>query len=304
MSQITSHLLRTSATIAKANRWLFKYWTINRKFYKNTRKFTIFKSLISSTPAPAFNRNLWNTQFFTNFKNFSNLMLTTSLLNKNKLNFYDFNFNGKRSNDLFTNNNLLLETSFDLFEKSYFWLNKRFFFFNSLKNNNFINFWNLKKKNASFFTFKNLNPNNHARLLNELIFKFNSNNVTTFEFLINYENFKKLKKISNFDSNTGTNHPLHPVYLTFSNTNFFFKNDYYLLNSVVNTSTLWSFLNKNFNSNSALKFKNKKNYFNKSKKTSSQDQFFKIALLSINSGVKLVSWKNFITFYAISYKNN
>ena len=124
----------------KLDKWLYKYFLINRKSVKNLNKVTNYKKQFTNNLIDLnfFNKNLWNTQFFTSQNNFN--FLTDILLKSS-----NSSLNAKFSNSLYLSvnefanynkNNGLFATS--SFESSYYWLLKRFYYNNSLMANFFV----------------------------------------------------------------------------------------------------------------------------------------------------------------------
>lgn len=305
LAQLVSNLLKTSSTIVKTNRWLFKYSIISRKFYKNTRKLTNFKSL-ASLPIfieKSFNRNLWNTQFFTNFQNFYNFNLVSQFLTKNFISVNKINFDFRSINSNLLANNASSNFNFKFFEKSYFWLNKRFFFFNAFKNNNFINFLNFndsKRPSLNFSKFKN---SSYLNIFNIFFLKLNNDVLFNFENFNNRLRFKNSKKILNLNTQIIFKTPCSPTHLAFLNINFFSKTDYYFLNFINNHQIFYSFFNFHFvnEKNTTKAFKIKKSNFIKKNKSNLSFKSYKILLLSLESNTKTELWKNFVTLVSLNH---
>ena len=123
-------LISNDISASKAHRWLYRYYLLNRKLFKNSQKMTQFKSLIgaNSMGASFFFRNLWNTCYLSsdfNFKHFT--QITRNNAYKAPAAFPPFS-----QNEFVVNagapDNLFF---FKFIENSYFWLAKRAFFFNS-----------------------------------------------------------------------------------------------------------------------------------------------------------------------------
>ena len=140
----------------KWNRWLYKYSLLHRKLLKNSHKNTITKKLISSGfyDNNFFNRNLWNSEYFSDLFNNKDKFAFFFLSFYKEINnyafkecFLDYDF---KSNNSFSNTNRVPLNNLKFFENSYFWFLKRFFFFNTLP----ANFINLT------FSLKNQNHNN------------------------------------------------------------------------------------------------------------------------------------------------
>jgi hypothetical protein len=130
--------LGETALHTKLEKWLYKYSLLNRRFFKNSNKITNFKKLFNTTfsNSDVFNRNLWNTHYFSDnatfdiFSAFHALFFnqTYSPLTTYALKTKPFDFVNKDSKI----------SSFGLFENSYFWVAKRLYFFNSLPAHAFL----------------------------------------------------------------------------------------------------------------------------------------------------------------------
>jgi hypothetical protein len=134
---VWNEVTNNQSKILKSNKFLYNYNILHRNSLKNSHKLTMTKSLITSGfyNDSLTNHNMWASGFLANkpsadqivkselqvlYKDLYNDMFFTNFLNQNSLNLFK------------TQLNLL-----SFYETSYLWYLKKFYNFNTLKNNNF-----------------------------------------------------------------------------------------------------------------------------------------------------------------------
>lgn len=128
-------------SLAKNERWLYKYSILHRKILKNSHKLTSAKRLLSSGyfSQTLFDKNIWASVYFNKSSKLSTHINNTSYLFYNNLNFYvqqpDF-ISWKSELRIFSDNKKLFQL-LNFYETSYFWYIKRYFNFNSFESNFF-----------------------------------------------------------------------------------------------------------------------------------------------------------------------
>lgn len=123
---------------AKWNRWLYRYSILHRKLLKNSHKLTLTKKLINSGfyNNSLFDKNLWASENLLKFEKKSDIV--NSLFNTFHPSLFNKTFNWNSTQTFNKNNSRNLEF-LNFYENSFFWLLKRFYFFNSIKTNKIKN---------------------------------------------------------------------------------------------------------------------------------------------------------------------
>ena len=139
--------VKNDITAAKAHRWLYKYFLLNRKLAKNSQKFTHLKAALgaSALDISVLSRNLWDACYLTNQSNFSNFSQNFIQIFEN-FNEFSAPFSGLISSPVASKKNSL--TSLNYLEHSYFWLAKRSFFFSTANAQTFALSTNLAQSRA------------------------------------------------------------------------------------------------------------------------------------------------------------
>ena len=162
--KIINYYLNNQIENAKKNRWLFKYSILHRKIFKNSHKLTISKKLINSGlyNLNITSKNLWNSELLNKFSNNEFINSFVKLTYSNFLIKYDSYF---LNNFFFFNDNINFKNNLNLlnmYEKSFFWSIKRFYFLNNLT----------KNINTSLIKFFNNDNNNYNHNFNNINFFF------------------------------------------------------------------------------------------------------------------------------------
>nr|ASY95692.1 ccmF [Paraurostyla sp.] len=251
-----NNLLINQNLFSKWNRWLYKYSILHRKFIKNSHKITLTKKLLTFNFYNKFffKKNLWNSEHLSNYKIenlyysffnifYSNLFQINKIDNLTNKFSYLNNFNESNSYNFLKN-----------YENSYFWFFKKFFFFNTLSNNQIkIKHFNFIKK-EKIFEENNLNDLNNFFLIQNYLnnsFFFNSN------FLI-IENFNFYDK-SKLTFNLKNKFKIEEFSLLLNDEDLFNKNNFLYLLDLTSSSTSYK---NNFNYfNYFIDNKKKKHFF-------------------------------------------
>lgn len=186
--------IKNQTNISKWNRWLYKYSILHRRFLKNSHKLTIAKRFIQSGfyTNTLMNKNTWaahrarkiNKHLLTNLGSlyYLNLFSLNTLNLWNLFSMSSIQFAPQTKKIIFFSN----------YENSYFWINKRFYFFNTIpvnliksyffrRNKYFINTASLSEDTFSHFFFLSKLASLHSinteefRFLNDAMFLFNIN---------------------------------------------------------------------------------------------------------------------------------
>jgi len=130
--------LKNQVTSAKWTRWLYRYSIIHRKSLKNAHKLTVAKRLVNSGfyNNSFFYRNIWNSEYFSQSLNRSDI---SNFFNNLYKNIYVLNFSnvdGRTSKNLgYQINQKLILENLSSIENSFFFFLKRFYLFNNLSTN-------------------------------------------------------------------------------------------------------------------------------------------------------------------------
>lgn len=289
--------LSHNLNLIKNNRWLYKYFILNRKIFKNSNKITHLKSLTTNNLVNStfFNRNIWNNFFFNNENNFNKLVLT---------NFFSFNNEIDSNLDFMSAKNSFSKNMNQNLENSYFWFVKRVYFLNNLSNNNFVLF---------FKTILQSNQINSQQLsktsvfhnflcdksyFNSLYFFFNKSNVRFKNLTLlqnsQIENFTNLNKDFNF---------------LFSSNEFFknYDNKFFLMLTnfelIANQHNIFSF--NTFSENSIVNIKKNTFFINKAKlsnkRVNTNKLFFKFYFTS-NISIFSENYKKDLILFINNFK--
>lgn len=196
-----NEIIKNQINTAKWNRWLYRYSVLHRRLLKNSNKISNTKKLLHSGlfDKNVLKRNAWlsgkakklSSTIGKNIFKTRNIFSTLTLQNNQLVNFDNKNKN-------FANFDKYAMLSF--YENSFFWYNKRFFFFNSITTNimNSSNYQRIMSSNDSLY---------HTNMIVYLDFidKLTSSfliNFVEFSFKYNKFNFSKKSNNNNYNYNS------------------------------------------------------------------------------------------------------
>ena len=200
---IFSEAMNSFFDFGKWNRWLYRYSLLHRKSVKFGQKLIFTKRILNPGfyNSSIFKKNIWNSNLF-NVKNLNSSHMTTFFdiyfNDYNTLPFFNKNFiNNSTTNTIFSDRTSFL--SFKFLESSYFWYLKRFFLYNSMKNNN--SFFKVKlNSDTKPYLFKNKFDSFFDFFYLNLFFK---NRTFSLQTINNAEQFSS--SINSFSHKSNTN---------------------------------------------------------------------------------------------------
>lgn len=300
-------LIENQNKAAKWNRWLYRYSILHRKILKNSHKLTLTKKLINSGfySNELFSKNLWNSEHLSRyvdkknlFSSFFNLYYENFFFSKNNINAHSFKLISVSNN--FNQTNSLNFLNF--YENSYFWFLKRFYFFNTIFNNNIKSklIYNGNSSLNFFYQQQNQSTTNYFLLVSYLL---KSTTFTLPFFSLNSD----YSKNDIFFVNNRSSFFLNDLYINMQDLDVFNKDTLQVLISLTsaplynnknrfffNYLTLNSFFN--INKKSLFFYNNLKNN-NKFKNHSKNINFLLLFSLINNENIFLNDLKYYSLFY-------
>lgn len=296
--QITQNSITDSIALGKLNRWLYRYFVLNRKLLKNSHKWVNLKTSTTSSfvNSTNFSRNLWNSHFFSNSTNFKTLASWNYFANDTK-NFFQ-TLSHSQSSQLNFEQNFSNFSKFSFLENSYFWLVKRFFFFNNLSSN-----WFFFKNTKLAPTTINYLKQGDSALAND----FYLLSPAMSHLAINSINFKA-NFFTEFTLNTAFSSVLskhsHDINLIFSYNEFFNLTNLKFLNLLNNfeiSHVSFPYLldnNDKFNNAKSIK----RNTFYRTSGVATQKVFKHILFFQTNDTFYRTSLKNLVVLFGDRFK--
>jgi hypothetical protein len=160
-------------SVAKWNRWLYKYSILHRKILKNSHKLTVIKRLLNSGfyKLMSTNNDLWSITKVNKLP-VQNSLFSNQIINLSNNTATNQDWISSKITILNTNNVSTKIANLNNYENSFFYFIKRFFFFNTLSTNNIYSKKTIPSpllKNLSSLDYSEQYWTSHSILLNYLL---------------------------------------------------------------------------------------------------------------------------------------